>query len=89
MMVGVIWITFSDPPLGVASNNNKPLFASLPSVRKKKKTLCKPVFSFLFRPPAAIAAVIYCCLVGVRGFEPPASSSRTTRATGLRYTPNM
>jgi hypothetical protein len=24
----------------------------------------------------------------VRGFEPPASSSRTKRATGLRYTPN-
>lgn len=27
--------------------------------------------------------------VGVAGFEPTASSSRTTRATGLRYTPNM
>ena len=26
-------------------------------------------------------------LVGVRGFEPPASSSRTKRATKLRYTP--
>jgi len=26
--------------------------------------------------------------VGVAGFEPTASSSRTTRATGLRYTPN-
>ena len=25
--------------------------------------------------------------VGVAGFEPTASSSRTTRATGLRYTP--
>ena len=25
--------------------------------------------------------------VGVRGFEPPASTSRTLRATGLRYTP--
>ena len=25
--------------------------------------------------------------VGARGFEPPASSSRTTRATGLRYAP--
>ncbi len=28
-------------------------------------------------------------LVGARGFEPPASSSRTTRATGLRYAPNL
>jgi hypothetical protein len=28
-------------------------------------------------------------LVGVRGFEPPASSSRTKRATRLRYTPNV
>ena len=26
-------------------------------------------------------------IVGVRGFEPPTSSSRTTRAAGLRYTP--
>ena len=26
-------------------------------------------------------------LVGVIGFEPTASSSRTKRATGLRYTP--
>jgi hypothetical protein len=26
--------------------------------------------------------------VGVIGFEPTASSSRTKRATGLRYTPN-
>jgi hypothetical protein len=26
-------------------------------------------------------------LVGVTGFEPAASSSRTKRATGLRYTP--
>ena len=26
-------------------------------------------------------------LVGVTGFEPATSSSRTTRATGLRYTP--
>ena len=26
-------------------------------------------------------------IVGVAGFEPTASSSRTTRATGLRYTP--
>lgn len=25
--------------------------------------------------------------VGVGGFEPPTSSSRTMRATGLRYTP--
>ncbi len=25
--------------------------------------------------------------VGVKGFEPSTSSSRTTRATGLRYTP--
>ena len=25
--------------------------------------------------------------VGVAGFEPTTSSSRTTRATGLRYTP--
>jgi hypothetical protein len=28
-------------------------------------------------------------LVGVRGFEPPASSSRTKRATKLRYTPRI
>ena len=27
------------------------------------------------------------CLVGVTGFEPATSSSRTTRATKLRYTP--
>jgi hypothetical protein len=26
-------------------------------------------------------------MVGVRGFEPPASSSRTRRATRLRHTP--
>ena len=26
-------------------------------------------------------------VVGVRGFEPPTSASRTQRATGLRYTP--
>ena len=26
-------------------------------------------------------------MVGVRGFEPPASATRTLRATGLRYTP--
>ena len=26
-------------------------------------------------------------MVGVRGFEPPASWSRTMRATKLRYTP--
>ena len=26
-------------------------------------------------------------LVGARGFEPPTSSSRTTRATKLRYAP--
>ncbi len=30
---------------------------------------------------------LFLCVVGVRGFEPPASSSRTKRATGLRYTP--
>ncbi len=30
--------------------------------------------------------MVYFC-VGVRGFEPPTSSSRTTRATKLRYTP--
>ncbi len=28
-----------------------------------------------------------CFLVGVTGFEPTTSSSRTKRATGLRYTP--
>ena len=28
------------------------------------------------------------CSVGMTGFEPAASSSRTTRATGLRYIPN-
>ncbi len=27
-------------------------------------------------------------LVGVAGFEPTTSASRTQRATGLRYTPN-
>ena len=27
--------------------------------------------------------------VGMRGFEPPASSSRTKRATGLRYIPSF
>ncbi|MEN9413876.1 MAG: hypothetical protein RLZ62_180, partial [Bacteroidota bacterium] len=27
-------------------------------------------------------------LVGMTGFEPATSSSRTTRATGLRYIPN-
>lgn len=27
-------------------------------------------------------------IVGMTGFEPAASSSRTTRATGLRYIPN-
>ncbi len=27
-------------------------------------------------------------MVGVRGLEPPASTSRTWRATKLRYTPN-
>ena len=27
-------------------------------------------------------------LVGVRGFEPPASASRTQRSTRLSYTPN-
>lgn len=26
-------------------------------------------------------------MVGVRGFEPPTSASRTLRATKLRYTP--
>ena len=29
------------------------------------------------------------CQVGVTGFEPTTSSSRTKRATGLRYTPNL
>ena len=28
-------------------------------------------------------------LVGVTGFEPATSSSRTKRATKLRYTPNL
>ena len=28
-------------------------------------------------------------LVGMTGFEPAASSSRTTRATGLRYIPKL
>jgi hypothetical protein len=28
-------------------------------------------------------------LVGVTGFEPATPSSRTTYATGLRYTPNF
>ena len=40
-------------------------------------------FSLLARtgfPPARL-------LVGARGFEPPTSSSRTTRATKLRYAP--
>ncbi len=31
--------------------------------------------------------VIMTFVVGVAGFEPTTSSSRTTRATGLRYTP--
>ena len=30
-----------------------------------------------------------CVLVGERGFEPPTSSSRTKRATELRYSPNV
>jgi hypothetical protein len=29
-----------------------------------------------------------CQIVGVTGFEPATPSSRTTYATGLRYTPN-
>ena len=37
------------------------------------------------KKPSAIAEGFE--IVGVRGFEPPASSSRTKRATGLRYTP--
>ena len=36
-----------------------------------------------------MAALLYCVLVGERGFEPPTSSSRTKRATELRYSPNM
>ncbi len=28
-------------------------------------------------------------MVGVRGFEPPTSASRTRRATKLRYTPTI
>jgi hypothetical protein len=32
--------------------------------------------------------VAFFSLVGVAGFEPTTSSSRTKRATGLRYTPN-
>ena len=31
----------------------------------------------------------YCELVGERGFEPPTSSSRTKRATELRYSPKV
>ena len=40
----------------------------------KNGTICLPMAPFVV-------------LVGVAGFEPTASSSRTKRATGLRYTP--
>ncbi len=32
---------------------------------------------------------LYISLVGVRGLEPPASTSRTWRASQLRYTPKI
>lgn len=32
-------------------------------------------------------SIVFVCLVGMTGFEPAASSSRTKRATGLRYIP--
>ena len=43
-------------------------------------------------PPGAgdnVTARPYCVLVGERGFEPPTSSSRTKRATELRYSPKV
>ena len=64
MMVGVIWITFSDPPLRWASNKNKPCSLRSQLSEKKRNTVQAPVF-FLFRPTAAIAAGFYFCLVGV------------------------
>ena len=39
------------------------------------------------RPPAAAESLSDDAVVGVTGFEPAASSSRTTRATKLRHTP--
>ncbi len=50
---------------------------------KKEKTRRQEVLRFL------LAGKIFFIdeKVGVTGFEPAASSSRTKRATGLRYTP--
>ena len=54
---------------------NVPINVSFPEVRAQKKP-----------GPSAREGPGF-LRVGVAGFEPTASSSRTTRATGLRYTP--
>lgn len=43
----------------------------------------KPVNHTIFR----LMILVDCQVVGVTGFEPATPSSRTTYATGLRYTP--
>ncbi len=49
--------------------------------QKKSLSVCERLFSVL------LFSVF--CFVGVAGFEPTTSSSRTTRATKLRYTPML
>jgi len=51
------------------------LFTQASLIKSKKET-------------PALRARVLVCFVGVRGLEPPASTSRTWRASQLRYTPN-
>ena len=46
--VRVIWITFSDPPLGWASNNNIPCSLRSQVSEKKRKPRVNPCFLFYF-----------------------------------------
>ena len=72
--------------------------SSLKSLRNKKcrrrKNLSRRQASIgrVVGPPGAdsyVTARPCCILVGERGFEPPTSSSRTKRATELRYSPKV
>ncbi len=49
---------------------------------------CFPIASIAPRSKTKKTGTLsYPCPIGARGLEPPTSSSRTKRATGLRYAP--
>ena len=58
-----------------------------PAPNKSLATNAQPPRNAQRPRPGRAGALKFAVTVGVAGFEPTASSSRTTRATGLRYTP--